>query len=266
MHYKTIQLKNNVESHELIPHRLHEMKDFYKDETAYIVTCGPSLNDIPPLTLKDKLKDKLVIANKQAYIILEEVTDFHILNIINYQPYRYKTEDTIVIWEVFEQYHPQLILEQKWPCHLMLPVTGNHIPNPQRMDESQAGKLNFEDCTLDKTIHRQFGPGMMYEIIFHLAVYLGVKKIVVIGWDIGDLSQYSGDNPNEEIFHDHFYSDENNLYGDITKAKCGMTYRETQVVINSTKSLKDWLNSKGIELELISDKSSAHESIKRVKL
>ena len=30
MHYKTIQLKNNVESHELIPHRLHEMKDFYK--------------------------------------------------------------------------------------------------------------------------------------------------------------------------------------------------------------------------------------------
>ena len=266
MHSKTKQLKNNINKHELIPLRLREMENFYKDETAYIVTCGPSLNDTPQQELKDKLKDKLVIANKQAYNSLGAVTDFHILNIINYQPYTYETNETINIWEVFEQYHPQLILDNNWPCDLMLPVVGNHIPNPERMDESQAGKLSFDDWTLDKTIYRQFGPGMMYEIIFHLAVYLGVKKIVVVGWDIGDLSPYSGKDPNEVIFHNHSYSTDENKYGEITEAKCGMTYREMQVVIDSTKFLREWLNSKGIELEIVSDKSSAHKSIKRTKL
>ena len=266
MHYKTKELKKNIEKHELIPDRLSEMENFYKDETAYIVTCGPSLNDIPEDELKEKLKDKLVIANKQSYNNLGKVVDFHILNIINYQPYTYESNETINIWEVFEQFHPEMILKNEWPCHLMLPVIGNHVPNPHRMDESQAGKLSFDDWTLDKTINRQFGPGMMYEIIFHLAVYLGVKKIVVVGWDIGDLSSYSGDDPNEVIFHDHFYSKEDNKYGKITEARCGMSYREMQVVIDSTEFLKKWLNSKGIELELVSDKSSAHKSIKRVKL
>ena len=266
MHFKTKQLRENIGKHELIPDRLNEMKNFYKNETAYIVTCGPSLNDIPQEELREKLKDKLVIANKQAYDRLGGIVDFHTLNIINYQPYAYENDKTVTIWEVFEQWHPQLILQNNWPCHLMLPVVGNHIPNPQRMDESQAGKLNFEDWTLDKTIYRQFGPGMMYEVIFHLAVYLGVKKIIVVGWDIGDLSSYSGNDPNEIVCHDHCYSTKENKYGDVIEAKCGMTYRETQVVIDSTKPLKEWLNSKGIELELVSNKSSAHKSIKRVKL
>ena len=264
MHYKTKELKKNIEKHELIPLRLREMENFYKDETAYIVTCGPSLNDIPKEELKEKLKDKLVIANKQAYNNLGKIVDFHILNIINYQPYTYESDETINIWEVFEQFHPEIILKNNLPCHLMLPVVGNHSPNPQRMDESQAGRLSFDDWTLDKTINRQFGPGMMYEIIFHLAVYLGVKKIVVIGWDIGDLSPYSGNDPNEVIFHDHFYSKEDDKYGEITEAKCGMTYRELQVVIDSTEFLNKWLNSKSIKLEFVSDKSSAHKSIKRV--
>ena len=33
MHYKTKELKKNIEKHELIPHRLSEMENFYKDDT-----------------------------------------------------------------------------------------------------------------------------------------------------------------------------------------------------------------------------------------
>ena len=185
---------------------------------------------------------------------------------INFQPYKYKSDDTIVIWELFEQWHPDWIIENCFKCDLMLPVVGNHIPNPQRMDESQAGQLSFDEWTLDKTIYRQFGPGMMYEIIFHLPVYFGCKEVIVVSWDIGDLSLFSGDDPNEEIFEDHYYSTKENKYGDIHSSKCGATYREQQVVIESTKFLKEWLNSKGIGIKIVSNKSSAHESIERINL
>ena len=262
----TKELKERMNQHELIPNRLEEMRNFYEGETMYIVNCGPSLNTLDDTLLIEKLSDKLVLANKQAQTKISSISDFHTLNLINLQPYQYDLDDTIVIWELFEDWHAQWIFDNNMKYDLMLPVIGNHIPNPQRMEESQAGKLSFDDWTLDKTINRQFGPGQMYEVVIHLPIYFGCKEVVIIAWDIDNLHKYKGNDPNEEIFDDHFYSSDNNVHGYIQLSKCGATFRELQLVIESTEFIHKWYKSKGIELKLISDRSAIHESWERIKL
>ena len=64
----------------------------------------------------------------------------------------------------------------------MLPVVGNHESDlVKRINESQAGTESFDDWTLDKTMNRMYGPGIMYEVVIHLALHLGVKEIKTIG-------------------------------------------------------------------------------------
>ena len=49
----TKQLKQDIQSLESIEERLHHLKDKYKGETVYILTCGPSLgtHDVQKLNL-----------------------------------------------------------------------------------------------------------------------------------------------------------------------------------------------------------------------
>ena len=82
MHNKTNKLKSDIQKIESIQERLELLKDQYKDDTVYIVTCGPSLQKHDLKELKSKLKNKLVFSIKQAYNILKEETDFHLLNTI----------------------------------------------------------------------------------------------------------------------------------------------------------------------------------------
>lgn len=80
--------------------RIQLLKDTYKGETAYLVTCGPSLLSHDRDSLIEKLEGKLVIACKQSYEYIKEVVDFHLLSVYNYQPYEYFSENTIRHWQL----------------------------------------------------------------------------------------------------------------------------------------------------------------------
>ena len=260
----TEQLKKDLQKYESIPERIEALKDSYKGETCYIVSAGPSLKKYTQKELKDKLKDKLVISIKQSFNILKEIVDFHVLNFTNFQPYDYSNTNNIVVWEVFEQFHPEMILKNNLKCELMLPVIGNREPDiVKRINESQAGQISFDDFTLDKTLNRMYGPGIMYETVVHLALYLGVKKIVTLGWDIGDVSKFKGNNLKEDVWQDHFYEDTSDK---MAYAPTPMNFHEVNTVVNSTKGLNKWLSSKGVELNIISDRNPAHKSIPRIEL
>ena len=264
MHSNTNILRNQILQYEDIPDRLKILQDSYKNETCYIISAGPSLKNYSKEYLKEKLDGKLVISIKQAYNVLQEIADFHVLNFTNFQPYNYVNEDSIVVWEVFEQFHPDMILQNNLKCELMLPVTGNHKRDiVKRINESQAGKLSFDDFTLDKTIQRMYGPGIMYETVIHLALYLGVKKIITLGWDIGDVSKFKGNSLKEDVWQDHFYEDTSDK---MAYAPTPMNFHEVNTVVKSTEYLNKCLLSKKVELNIISDKNPAHESIPRIKL
>ena len=262
MHRKTEEVRKKMLQYEDILDRLKSLENAYEGEVCYITTVGPSIKDYSEDYLRDKLKNELIITVKQAYNIFKELSDFQVLSFANFSPYKYYSDDTIVVWEVFEQYHPQQILDNNFKCELMLPVVGNHEPDIKiRQEQSQAGLLSFDDWTLDKTINRMYGPTIMYESVFHLAIYLGVKEIRTIGWDIGDLSIFKSKDPYEDVFNDHFYENKDELQITIPA-----NYTELQIVIESTKFFNEWLKSKGIDLKIISNKSAAHESVLRMEL
>ena len=124
---RTKSLLKKIQNYEDIPDRVKCIQDYYKGEDCYLLAAGPSLNKYGVDYIKDKIGDKLVIALKQSIGNFYDITDFHVLNFTNFEPYDYTdSNDTITVWEVFEQYHPQMILENNFKCELMLPCVGNH--------------------------------------------------------------------------------------------------------------------------------------------
>ena len=67
----------------------------------------------------------------------------------------------------------------------------------------------WEPMMFDNKLARPWGGGITYEIAIPLAVHLGCKKIVTIGWDIGDLSTFEKgtEDDTQRVFQEHFYGD-----------------------------------------------------------
>ena len=151
-----------------------------------------------------------------------------------------------------------MILENGFNVDVMFPVIRNH----GTMDNTQAARLDFDDFTMDKTYDRAWGPGLMYEMAFPLAIFLGCKEIVTVGWDIGDVSKFSSENEKEEQWQDHFYEGKEN----IKYAPTPMTKREIELVTDSVPFIHNWLKEKGIDFKICSDRNPADKSIPRVEL
>ena len=248
----TPELKNHIQKLDSIQERLEFLKDKYKDETAYIVTCGPSLKKHDINELRKKLKNKLVISIKQAYNVVKNETDFHILNTWNLSEYNW-LDNSIVYWSLAKSYaneQLQRILDMKAPIDLFIPVI-----NPPYINYNQTvqATCNFDDFYMMEThTEVKLGIGMMYEMAIPLSLLLGCKKMVMIGWDLGD-PKTSTTNWN------HFY---NTKIGKVTGPEPG----EISQKIESTNKLYDWFAEKGIEVKLISDQSFISNKFERIQL
>lgn len=260
MKQKTIELQKQLQGLQYVDERLSVLKNQYEGETVYIIAAGPSLNNYSINQLKKVLGDKLVFCIKQPYHNLKDITDFLFLNFTNLSPYQFQ-QDTIVSWAFWFQQHPQVIAEQKWKADLLFPIFRNdNIDN--KISQSIAYRGDFDNILFDKSIERPWGPGLMYELAIPMALHLGCKKIVTIGWDIGDINLWS--NPkdeNERHFVEHFYSPETPMYD-----KFKMDAEEVMLITKSVTNLHNYLNSMGVELEIISDRNPADQSIPRIEL
>tara|TARA_R110000796_G_scaffold8846_2_gene30074 strand:+ start:1282 stop:2103 length:822 start_codon:yes stop_codon:yes gene_type:complete len=273
MNSRTQELKNKVLSYDEPEKRLSVLKDAYKGETAYIIAGGPSLKNYSNEYLKEALKDKLVLSIKQAYDLLRDETDFHILNFTNFREYDWTGNKSIVLWEIFEQFHYEMIEQNNMECDLVLPVyrnnqhTGGGV-GPDKMIYSVAEKGDFEHLKLDHPevgMNQPWGPGIMYEICIPLAMHLGCSKIISVGWDIGDLNSFSNgvEDDTQRVFQEHFYGDEHKK---IVYAKTSMGPREITSVAKSTEGMFKWLKENNIDWELASDRNPGYNKIPRVTL
>tara|TARA_Y100000401_G_C8295179_1_gene210940 strand:+ start:269 stop:1048 length:780 start_codon:yes stop_codon:yes gene_type:complete len=249
----TKNLKTQINNLDSIEERLSFLKDKYKDETVYIVTCGPSLSKHDMGELNKRLKDKLVFSIKQGYNVVKDVTDFHLLNTYNFSPYTWK-DDTIVYWSLSKSYaNEQLdrILSMKAPIDLYIPVI-----NPPYLNRTQTTQAtcNWDDFYMMGThTEVKFGVGMMYEMAIPLALLLGCKKIVAIGWDLGDPDKSDVNNWSHSYQHS---------VNKITGPEPG----EIKEIIKSTNSLYDWFEKKGIDFKIISEESYVSSKFQRIKL
>ena len=260
MKSQTKKLKEQIQPLQYIDERLNVLKNQYKGETAYIIAAGPSLNNFSVNQLKDKLKDKLVFCIKQSYHTYRDICDFHFVNFTNLSPYKWN-DTSIVSWTYWFQQHPVTIQQNKWAADLLYPIFRNgNIPD--KMSQSIMAKRDFENLMFDKTLERPWGPGIIFELAIPTAVHLGVKKIVTIGWDIGDINLWKNKNDeNERHFVEHFYSDETHLYDKFT-----MDAEEIITVTESVPHLAKYLETRGIEFNIISDRNPVSQDVKRINL
>ena len=264
MHHNTKHIKDSYQyagiQMELVD-KVRLLKDKYAGERCFIVGAGPSLKNYDVDDLKDKLKDELIITLKQSYELLEEIVDYQILNFSNWRTYNYKNNNPIIVWELFERNHIDIILQKNIKYDILLPTEGNwNEDEMEKFKNSQCGSLSFDDWTLDKTVFRQFGPSLIFEMAIPLALYMGVKEIITLGWDIGDIDKFR-ETGEEEIFQEHF----DNSLKKIEYAKTSQTRLELETIINSTEFLNKWLKGKDVDLKIISDRNPAHESIERME-
>jgi len=255
---KLSKLKRAVASKKSLEEKLEVLRNSYEGETCYILNCGPSLNEMAPNVIREHLKDKLVFAVKQAYNKFADISDFHFFNCANlpslkkngYFQEHYKYDDkTIAIASSNYNMGTRWSAFQKQDLFFKVPIR-TEINN-----EFVVKTKDFDKYLMSDHAERPCGPGIMYETVIYMALHLGVKKIVALGWDL------SYNDPKSYKEYKHFYGGTDKLVnrGDILPWEITAT-RE------ASEELFKWLKNKGVELELVSNQSTLYEEIPRVKL
>lgn len=269
MKNKTKDLLNEISTIGYVDERLKVLKNAYEGETVYIVAAGTSLNNYPINLLKKKLKDKLVFCIKQPYYNLKDVCDFLLVNFSNLSPYDFQNH-TIVCWLYWFEQHLQAIEQNKWKADLVFPIVRNgepqgleHLTGKERgekkLEQTVTHVGDWENTLLDKTLERPWGPGTMFELAIPLAIHLGCKKIVTIGWDIGDPIEFEDEKYDGRI--DHFYQDEGiKLFDTVNIGKA-----EFYQMVNGMLEYYKFLQSKGVDFNIISDRNPVSDEVPRMK-
>jgi len=232
------------------------LKDLFKGEKAYILSCGPTLTDHNPEKIKELLKDNLGISVKQSFDLFGEGIDFHIYNCANFKEYDYSKNKPVVIEASSTPY-------RLGECDLKFFIRERDFNN------SVAATGAFDSWTFEKSpLLRPYGPGMMYEVVFYTLQHLGISEIITIGWDNklidGDASQQ------------HFYDKKGSAYkksdfihsNEVAESPAAVASLDNEARISTEAMLPwyEWLKSQGSTLKIVSTLNPAPEEIERIVL
>ena len=231
-----------------MPARTNLLKEVAKGKECVILTCGPSLNDFSDEELREKLEDKFVIAVKQAFHKVPDMVDMHVFNCNNYEKYDYSSHRPITVGcsSMPLGVVRQAVWGQETTPDLFYRVVS------EGYEKTLAKTGDFDSFTLDKTLTRPWGPGIMSEIVFHLVEHLGFSSVTTIGWDL----EKPGDTRSN-----HFYGDR-----DLINKAAPMEPTEAEDNINASLKISEWLGSRNIELFIGNSNSFVHSEVKRRSL
>jgi glycosyltransferase involved in cell wall biosynthesis len=239
-------LNEEIRSYSRNNKKIELLKDSYKDQDCYILTCGPSLKQYDPDFLREKLKGKLVFGIKQAFEHVPDMVDFHFFNSNNFQTYDYSEHRPIVITNSAE--NELTMIHHIWGNKQEYDIF-TFIPDDKDFSRSICKSLEFEKYLFENTLDRPWGPGMMTEVVIYMAIHLGVKNIYTIGWDL--------EKPGTTTSH-HYYEDR-----ELIRKADPMKQEEIKLNIETTKHLNEWLLSKGVNLFVANENSYVHSSVPR---
>jgi len=255
--FRRSEIKNQLTKLKNIEDKIKCLKDSFKGETCYLLATGPSLLDYDKKYLKGILKNNLVFSIKGAYDLFPEETDFHFFNAANLpipkgvfiqEYFQYKNNEPIVIASDNYPLHSRWSKFQKHDIFFQVPI------RTQIDDRFLVKTLEFDNFTLDKTVERPCGPGIMYETVMYMAEHLGISKIITLGWDLNN------DASEKESDHAHYYKDEKFfIKGDVLPW-------EIKATREASEPLTEWLATKNIVLQTASKNSKISKKIERIIL
>ena len=250
MRPQTQELRSRLGQASELQEKVDLLAGAYAGEPAYLLACGPSLNEAWSERAEDFLRDKLVVAVKQAYDRVPGTADFHLLNAWNYQPYQYADPAPI-------------IAAARAPDDPETPGMNSDVlfsvPDPRNYGERLATTWHFDRWLLSQSHDRPWGPGVVYELGFYLLVHLGVSHIVTLGWDLGERNS-----PVMEHFFEESPPGSDIEDGIVNKPQ--VRSFEVDDIARSTRALYYWLRAKGISLNVVSDRSLVDGTVPRISL
>ena len=236
--------------------KLELLKDLFKGESCYILSCGPTLTEHDSDKLSTLLGDTLTISIKQAYDLFSEVTDFHVYNCANYKKYDYSKKRPVVMEASTTPF-------KLGECDLKFFI------RERNFDNSVSEKKNFGDWTLSaQSLLRPYGPGIMYEGVFYLLQHLGVSEATTIGWD----NKLLPDGPDQQHFYDKKgskYNKKDFIHSNevaANKTAVETLSHEEKITLAVVEDWYNWLQEEGCELKIISRLNPASKKIARVEL
>jgi hypothetical protein len=266
----TTNLKNRITIAGDLKSGLDVLRDAYKGQRGWLLTCGPSIKDHDPQLLQDRIRDDVVISVKQTLDLIGGCADFHLLNSWNIQPYNYSSNAPVVLME--RGPHDPEVPDIEWD--MCFPVTGvdPSIPRDVRLANRLAQRCNFDDYLFDTTLDRPWGPGVVYELGIYLAVHLGLSELIAVGWDIGERNTskmehfYDSEKPQVLTKARGFFSHSKKKEEESLYNQPGYYQAEVDVIADSTGACARWLKSKGVSLKVVSDKSLVDSAVPRMTL
>ena len=236
--------------------KIEFLKVLFKGETAYVLSCGPTLTEHDSKKISSLLKNNLCFAIKQSFDLFQDLVDIHIYNCANFKKYDYTNNRPIVIEATTTPY-------RLGDCDLKFFIKERDFNN------SVSATEDFESWTFDnQPLLRPYGPGIMYEVVFYALQHLGLSEIITIGWDNKLISGTAA--------QQHFYDKEGSSLkksdfihsNEVAQNPSAVQSleREGKVSTNAILPWYNWLKSKGAELKIISDINPAPEEIKRVQI
>ena len=244
----TKQLKEQISKLDSIEERLEVLKDKYAGKTAVILATGPSLNDYDHKEMRDMFSERddlVIMPMKQAYEVSQGTSDFHIQNLWSMDrktPTKYENENTITFFNVaksFQDVHLGIISDNNHPCDIWVPCL--NPPYVTDKDTIQATG-NFDlFWMLSNETQTMWGKTLLYSSAIPMALHIGCRSIVTMGWDIGTGI--------------HFYPKE---FGDVDEYY-------TNEAITTTPQLYDWCKKTNINFRILSKLNPADSRIERLE-
>lgn len=164
---------------------ISERVDFLHNKFAgmecYILGCGPSLNKVDKSLLLEETKDRCLITIKQSYFSFIENVDFQVFNTNNFVIYPY--HKNTFFWGSLDGRGLETTLQSVWKGQKLDAFSSIDFSEPltKRQDREI---LDLNKLTLSKDFfNRNWGCGIMFEVVLFLAFHLGFSTIRTVGWD-----------------------------------------------------------------------------------
>lgn len=254
MKNKVKKLKKEINFFTNLETKMEILKDSFKGEDCYVLSCGPSMSELPESEIRKHVSDKFVITIKQAYLKFGDLSSFQFFNCNNFTNYK-NSESTIIVSQ------SDALPEEAARAHIWKnqEYDLNFLLKDNKIKENKlANKLSFDEWKFCNRLDRPWGPGLISETVFYFLEHLGVSKIKTIGWDHIDPK-----NLNRK--QKHFYDNDNQVKKSDIQFKASETmHLELEESIELSKHTAKWFESLGVELEVLkSNKCFIHEDVKR---
>jgi hypothetical protein len=254
MKNKILEIRRSMSKEYFVLFKLDILSSIVENKDIVLLACGPFLAEQSSEKIKDFCKDKIVVCIKQAYITYKDQCHIHFYNDNNLM--EYKHGEDIVIFGSSPTPH-NILKESLWKNLREVDIKYDIVSTD--FEKTIAATNDFESQEIQKTLEkRPWGSGIILESVFPSLVYMKPKRIYTLGWDYGPIDQ----KPWSHL--EHFYTPEKRKYFLNPAAVCYSNENE-KLVLNS-KHLNDYLETKNIELFVLSKKSYVSEEIKRIEI